>query len=99
MTEHNRRSDDQEAWGLKMMRFWPLIISVVVLIGAAYVTHSDVTQAKGNISTLQTNSFDHEKRLIRVETALTGLSEMKSDLKEINATLNKMSRRGRGTGG
>jgi hypothetical protein len=68
-------------------------------VGTAYVTHSDVSQAKGNITTLQGNWLDHEKRLIQVETAVTGLVEMKTDLKEINATLNRMARRGRGDGG
>lgn len=98
MSEFNRRSEDREVWAYKAMRFWPLILSVVILIGAAYVTHSDVTQAKGNISVLQANSLDHEKRLIKVETAVAVLPEMRQDLKEINAALNRIARR-RGGGG
>lgn len=93
MTDHNRRVEDRDAWGIRVMRFWPLILSLTALIGAAYVTHADVTQAKGNITELRANSLDHEKRLIRVETAVASLAEMRTDLKEINATLNRMVRR------
>ena len=74
------------------MKYWHIIISVACLVGAAYVTHDDVREAKGDIVKIKEEITGHEGRIIRIEEAVKEISAMRQDIKETNATLLKILR-------
>ena len=86
-----RRADD--GVGGYIVKYWPLILSLFVLVGAAYVTREDVQNAKADIKDHAGTIREHEKRLIRVEEAIGILPEMRGELKEINKTLSRIASR------
>lgn len=91
MGDYLRRSDDNQV--VRALKFWPVILSTVVLVGTAFVVRQDVGDAKDNIRLLAQTSIDHEKRIIRVEEAVKSIAEMRDELKQLNSLLLRMANR------
>jgi hypothetical protein len=61
------------------------MLSLAMLIGAAYVTKKDVDDVKDGVKELKaTVDKNHEIRLIKLEQFVIDFSDMKHDIKEMN---------------
>lgn len=90
----NNRFDD--TFMGRLIKAWPLIVGIIVFIYgvglmAAIVRadHEDVVKLNSRIPELSKKDQEMEVRLIRVEDAITHLSEMKDDMKAIRRNLEK----------
>ena len=81
MTELHRRVDDKIVG--KLMKYWPVIVSVAILCAWYGATNRDINYLKENLGIEIVKRNEHETRLSKVEQAITSIPEIQKDVKEI----------------